>query len=154
MINLQAEGKQGKGVKDIGEKGYVRVDFSCNGGEYICVDDYSGRGADYRKRKKTRITIGLDHETKTFDGMAELFSSAITDIYLVHETSKQSGEASVYPHRTLDGAVEGITMLVEEYSGEELTEADKAYIRKASANFDVVDIDNYTYKIEKTQIFK
>lgn len=72
MIFLRAEGKRGKGLKEIGEKGFVRIDLASNiyVNESICFDDYQGQGSNYKKRETTKITInngGQKFEFESFE---------------------------------------------------------------------------------------
>jgi hypothetical protein len=74
MIQLQAEGKRGNGVRTIGEKGFVRVDLSSNiyDSQFIAVDGYEGRGENYRPRQEAKIVIGNGQETFEFNSFEEL----------------------------------------------------------------------------------
>ena len=74
MILLQAEGKRGNGLRMIGEKGFVRIDLDSNiyVNRYICVDDYQGRGDNYKKRENSKIVICNGNEKFEFENFETL----------------------------------------------------------------------------------
>ena len=73
---LQTESKRGNGLRSNGEKGFVRIDLTSNiyNAKFICVDDYQGRGEDYKKREEPKIIIGNGEETFEFESFEELIN--------------------------------------------------------------------------------
>ena len=71
---IQVEDKEGTGLKNIEEKGLVKVNITSNiyDNKYICVDDYEGRGDNYRKRKESKIIIRNGQETFEFENFNKL----------------------------------------------------------------------------------
>ena len=76
MIYLRAEGVRGNGVKDMGKKGFVQVNFTENiyDSKFIAVNGYVGSGENYREREEPKITIRNGQETFEFDSLEDLIN--------------------------------------------------------------------------------
>lgn len=73
-MRVEIEGVRGKGVRDLGEKGFVRscIDVSYSTNKCIEVNAYEGWGESYKKRETPAIRICNNGEEFNFNSFDEL----------------------------------------------------------------------------------
>lgn len=90
-INVLVEGTQGKGVKDLGSKGYAAIqmkDHSYMNEHQIIVDAFQGRGDDFKERENERITITSNSKSFTFNSFEELVNRLKPTSLTIEELKK------------------------------------------------------------------
>lgn len=153
MINLQAEGKKGNGIREIGEKGFVRIDVQDKQKLYfISCDGYEGRGSSYKKRRETQVVVGTKDELFEFNSFQDLLERLRGEFYVVHEKNiNDSDNSSIHHCGSLSKAIETILTLIEDDQGDIPTKIVES-IQKAPFEAINFESSNYEYLIEKVVV--